>query len=379
MPSPDENIGSPAPRKSVGLIGILAALGIIAGLTFVLHARVALSEAPSARTPLTVAGVQYQQQDSYNRPTSYLGVVVAGRKATLGFEVAGQLSSAPPREGTSIEVGQVIAQLDLAAVQARRSTIAANLKQARAELELAQLRANRQRDLQKSGAVSKEAYDESRLSAQAAQARVEAVSSQLVSIDIEVKKSTLVAPYSGVVADRFVYEGAIISPGTPVVQLLETRNQEVHVGVSAARAATLKPAQTYMLKLRDQRVDAVLLTVRSDVNTMTRATTAVFALPANIESLDGEAVTLELSVPVSIIGGWLPMAALLEGGRGLWTVLTLTPEGELYRTQREAVEVLDVQGDRVYVRGTLASQALIVANGVHRISPGTLVTLQQEQ
>jgi hypothetical protein len=77
-------------------------------------------------------------------------------------------------------------------------------------------------------------------------------------------------------------------------------------------------------------------------------------------------------------GGWLPIAALLEGKRGVWTVLTVKAQGDAYSTTREAVEVLDVQGDQAFVRGTVSSGALVVASGVHRISPGMRVAVQQE-
>jgi hypothetical protein len=76
-------------------------------------------------------------------------------------------------------------------------------------------------------------------------------------------------------------------------------------------------------------------------------------------------------------GGWLPIAALLEGQRGVWTVLRIEPAGDSYRTAREAVEVLEIRGDQAYVRGTLASGSRVVANGVHRITPGTQVSVQE--
>jgi len=41
---------------------------------------------------------------------------------------------------------------------------------------------------------------------------------------------------------------------------------------------------------------------------------------------------------------------------------------------REAVEVLHVTGDRAYVRGTLNDGDRVIADGVHRVAPGTRVT-----
>jgi RND family efflux transporter MFP subunit len=359
---------------------VAAAALIAATVTFVLHARVAMTgDPPGAGAALTVAAVSYREQESYERPVSYLGLVVAGRKADLGFEIPGQVASLPLRQGTPVAAGDLIAALDDATLQARRRATAADLERVRAELELAQLKSGRQRELQDSGAVSREAFDETRLRARALAAQVEAVAAQLASIDIELQKSKLVAPYAGVIADRYVSQGAVVSPGVPVVRLVETTAQEAHIGVAPARAAALVAGERHPLTLRGEPFEAELLSVRPDVDPVTRAATAVFAIPPRILALDGEPVSLTLTESVAAAGGWLPIAALQEGQRGVWTVLRLAPEADRFRTVREAVEVLDVQQDRAYVRGTLSPGDRVVASGVHRLTPGTPVVIQESR
>jgi membrane fusion protein, multidrug efflux system len=164
------------PEKSLsGLLGIGAAALITAGLTLALHTRFAMGEKPAPRIPLTVASVEFQLQSAYMREVSYLGLITAGRKANLGFESAGTIAELPWREGSPVEKGQLIARLDDASLQASYSATSAELEQARTELELAKLKAKRQKDLRESGAVSREAFDETRLRAQALSSRLEAV------------------------------------------------------------------------------------------------------------------------------------------------------------------------------------------------------------
>lgn len=361
------------PRDWSGYVGALAAVAIVTLVTGLLFARVALSGDPSPRAPLPVDTINYTATDGYDRVVSYLGLVTAGRRAALGFEIPGTIDSPPLRPGTPVVQGDVIATLESSGLQARRAATSAQLEQARAELELARLNAKRQRDLIESGAVSREVYDETRLRARALEAQVDAVEAQLNSIDIELGKSRLIAPYDGVVADRFTHQGAVVNPGVPVVRLVEVAGKEAHIGVAARLAPELVPGQRYRLRLREQPFDAELLSVRPDVNPRTRATTAVFALPGDIQALDGEAVTFEFTETVEEAGGWLPIAALQEGNRGIWTVLRIeTQEGQT-RTVREAVEVLEIQGDLAYVRGTLPDGSSVVASGVHRIGAGTAV------
>ncbi len=369
----DESAGR---RRVGGLIGVGAAMVIVIGLTSALHARFAMGDKPVPRTPLTVSTALYRLQDSYTRDLSYLGLVNAGRKATLGFEVAGTVAALPWREGSPVQQGEVIARLDDTALQANYRAIRADLDQARSELELAQLKARRQQELRETGAVSLEAFDETRLRARALASRVEATEARMQSILIQIDKTSLKAPYDGVIADRFLHEGAVVSPGTPVVRFIETDGREAHIGVAVAHSGALVPGNRYPLVVREREFEGRLLTVRPDVDPATRVTTAVFTIPPAITAVDGEPVSLVLTETVPGRGGWLPLAALLEGGRGLWTVLRVDRTGPV-TTVREAVEVLEIQGDRAYVRGTLADGSEVVASGVHRITPGTPVAVAE--
>lgn len=363
-------------RFGTGL-GLITALLVVVILTSAIHVRFAMGDKPGPRTPLTVEAVDYHTQESYQRTVSYLGLVTAGRKADLGFEIPGTVAHLPWREGSPVQAGQVIARLDDAALQADRRVTQADLEQARSELELAALKAQRQKELRDSGAVSKQAFDETRLSAQALASRVEAVSARLHSIDIQIQKAELRAPYAGVIADRYVQEGAVVNPGSPAVRFLETAGREAHVGVAVTKASKLKVGENYRLKLREKSFASTLLSIRPDVDPVTRVTTAVFSVPPEIVAIDGEPVTLELEETVDATGGWLPISSLLEGSRGLWTVLRIESSDQGLYTLREAVEVIEVRGNKAYVRGTLPPGSQVVASGTHRISPGTRITVAE--
>lgn len=378
MDSRTPSTAQPNPSRWRQGLAPLSAFGLVVVLTSLLYFRESLYAGTIPDNPLTVAAVDFVGQQEFTRSKSYLGLVVAGRRANLGFETQGLVAEGPLRPGTRVKAGELIAALDTSALEARRRATAADLEQARVEFDLAERKARRQAKLLSSGAVSEDVYDETRLRALALSSRVESMDARLASIDIELAKSRLVAPYEGVVADRHVQNGSVVSPGTPVVRLLEVGGQESHIGVSAERAKTLRPGQAYTLKLRDNAFRAELLSIRPDIDPVTRTATAVFALPDELEALDGEPVTLELEETVHETGGWLPIEALLEGSRGVWTVLRLEREDDGHRTVREAVEVLETQGDQVFVRGTLDFGSRVVASGVHRITPGTRVSVQGE-
>jgi RND family efflux transporter MFP subunit len=359
--------------RYMNLAGASVALLVTALLTAALHARVGGAVAEQPRQPLAVPAARFTTQDSFRRDVSFLGLIRAGRKSRVGFEVPGAIATLPVTEGSVVVEGDILASLDTAQLQARRGAVVADIERVRAELELARIKARRQQDLKKTGAVSEEAFDETRLRARALEAQLLSVEAQLLSIDIDLEKSVLRAPYAGVVAQRLVNTGAVVNPGTPVVQLVSSDTREAHIGIAAEQTSLLTDGVYYRLKLRGQEFSARLRSVRPDVDPATLTTTAVFELPSGIGGLDGEPLSLVLEQEVEVSGGWLPVSALLEGERGLWTVLRLEETAQGVITVREVVEVLAVNGDRAYVRGTLSDAQRYVSDGVHRVAAGTPV------
>ena len=358
----------------VTAVSIGLAFTAIAVLTSILHVRAGSADQVTKINPLPVASTRFEEQSSYLRTVSYLGLVKAKRKTDLGFEMSGLLVAQRVREGSSVKTGDILAELDDATLKAQQKGSLAELQRVEAELELARIKESRQQELRDSGAVSREAYDETRLRAQALVAQTQVVLAQLERLDIQLKKSVIRAPYDGVIAQRYIDVGTVAAAGTPILRIVETANWEAHIGVSLAQAENLLPGNDYSLSLRGNSSQAKLLAIRPDVDPVTRAVTAIFQLPASAVAIDGETVNLLLTQPVEISGGWVPLSALLEGERGAWTVLKIAQVGSSQIAVREVVEVLETQGDMAYVRGTVGDGELLMANGVHKVTPGTQVT-----
>ena len=123
----------------------------------------------------------------------------------------------------------------------------------------------------------------------------------------------------------------------------------------------------------------VLPTLRSigaDVDPQTLTVLAVLTLPDDTALRVGQTVALEFEERINETGGWLPLTALLEGDKGLWTVLVTkeNADGELI-TARESVEVVYSEGERVFVRGTVLTDTDVVSSGMQRLSPGSPVDI----
>jgi len=121
-------------------------------------------------------------------------------------------------------------------------------------------------------------------------------------------------------------------------------------------------------------VEGTLQTISDKVDLKTRTRTLRITLPESADAVPGEIAVLNHPMRVNAKGGWLPMTALTEGNRGLWTALRVTTnETGATVTQRAAVEIIDFDGDRVFVRGTLQNGDKVVASGTHRVVPGMII------
>ncbi|EED33101.1 hypothetical protein NOR53_1894 [gamma proteobacterium NOR5-3] len=354
-------------------IAFATAVGITAVVTVMLHARVAAQETPTTRAPMPVVQTQYRVQTSFEREQRFLGLVQAASRSQIGFEVPGAIARIHVHEGQAVDAGDPLASLDTQALAARRDAAAFAVERARAELELATARTTRQAPLVQSGAISAQLFDDTRLAEKAIASALAAAQSQLDALDIDLEKSVLRAPYAARIGRQLLDRGAVTQPGTPVFTLTSIAEREAHIGIAVEQAQYLETGRTYPLQWRGQAMEATLLAVRPDVNPISMTTVAIFSVTAELEAFDGEPVSVSLPRTEPEAGGWLPLSSLIEGERGIWTVLALRERTGGTVALREAVEVLHVSGNRAYVRGSVNNGDRVIADGVHRIAPGTLV------
>ena len=361
------------PNLIKSLWSVILAVGLALAATALIKAN-KVTTTSVERTPMPVAATLYGRQLTFTRNANYLGVIRAGSDSVMGFEVAGVLTSLTATEGMRVSPGDVLAQLGTDRRQARLDAVAATYERVAAELAQAEARAKRIAQLVEDGSASEQDYDDARFSAQALAAAESTAAAQRQSAQLELEKSTLRAPYEAVVAERLVQTGAVVAPGTPVLRLVTATGREAHVGVPADVARRLERGKKYSIGLQGEQVSAELRSIRDDLDPATLTVGAVFDLPASTAVAVGESAVLQIAETVDSAGGWLPISALLEAPRGLWDVLTITPDAEgRQRAQRESVEILYTRGNEVFVRGTLANEATVVASGLQRISPGDLV------
>jgi RND family efflux transporter MFP subunit len=360
---------------------------------------------------------------------TFSGLIKATRTSELGFKRGGRVEAILVQNGQKVKQGELLARLDVqqtladldqarASLQAAEAQLAEALAGPRAEtiaaaraqvadteseVKLWSARVARQKELQQSGAVSAQEFDDSRFQLEAvvnrrdrfqrqldellAGTRVEQIAvfragvaqwtAAVARLEVEVEDSYLKAPYDALVAKRHLDEGVVVPPGTALVRLLEHQEVEAWVGLPSDYIVRLPESSSYPIQIEGRSYRATVRDVLPEVDLATRTRTAVFTVVTDKDATElpipGQMFRLSLHRNEPQDGFWIPITALARGQRGLWSVLIVSPIDQ--KIERRDVELMQVDSNRVLVRGLIEAGERYVTTGLHRLTPGQKVEI----
>ncbi|MEL7087470.1 MAG: efflux RND transporter periplasmic adaptor subunit, partial [Planctomycetota bacterium] len=221
-------------RRVIPLAIIVSvAVGVVALAIVAQTEESADPDGPGSR-PLTVNWQTIQIEPSYTVTRAFVGRVEARQESALGFEILGLIREITIDEGDTVTAGQVLARLDTRLLEARREELRAARDQAQAQLDLADIRLNRIKRAHGKRAATDDELDEAQQTRLAAAADLARTHAAVQSLEVELSKSQLIAPYDAVVAAKHVDAGRVVTAGTAVVELFERGRPEVRLGVGGS-------------------------------------------------------------------------------------------------------------------------------------------------
>lgn len=415
---------------TVALLGILALGAAFAKTKTDVDDEFETATSNAIHVRVVIAG-QVQAPATYSR---YRGTVQSRRESRLGFRRGGRIKSVLVHEGDRVSAGDVLAELDVADLNAQQRQSVAQLDAARAELsealagprqqtidaaiadvnritaELASANADFDREslLRRRGAGTERGFDNARFakdsinasltSAQArlgelqagtrpeqieaAKAAVAVAQAALSRIDVDLADSRIVAPYDGQISLRMIDEGTIVSPDAITLHIIESPPLEARFGLPDSVAQQLAKGEVLSVASTLGSVDASVVRIHPtlDLKTRTRSVDLQFAGDADV--VPGQTVTLSVAVntdsaDASMARFWVPTPSLVRSSRGLWSVMVATPDSDDPSApaiiERRDVRVLQTSGHLSQVTGMVQRGDAIVATGTHRVSPGVNV------
>ena len=167
----------------------------------------------------------------------FAGTVKSVRMVEIVPRVSGEVIERPFKEGSVVQQGDVLYQIDHRPFEAALDNNKALLEQAQSEVGFWTSEVERYTQAARSGAVSKQEVDSAKTQLQNAQAEVKQYEAEIREAQLNLEFSTIKSPLTGRVLQSTLYEGSIAtafqSEPTSVIQL-----DPIHVVFNVSRAQT---------------------------------------------------------------------------------------------------------------------------------------------
>ncbi len=151
--------------------------------------------------------------------------------ALVASEVDGLVEALLVREGRTVRKGQALVQLRTRDLELRLEAAEAGLREAEARLRQAEGDLERNRGLFDEGILSASQFDASRYERDAWRGRSDQLSAEISRIRLDVERSSVKAPFSGVVVAERCEVGEWVGRGDPVAEMVSLHDLEVRVEV----------------------------------------------------------------------------------------------------------------------------------------------------
>lgn len=311
------------------------------------------------------------------------------RVAEVRPQVSGIILKRQFIEGSDVQEGQSLYQIDPAPYQAAYDSAQGDLAKAEADAEITHLTVKRYKPLLGSKFVSRQDYDTAVADAKQADATVIAAKASLKTAHINLIYTKVISPISGRIGRSNVTEGALVtenqtSPLATVQQL-----NPIYVDVTQSTTDFLRLRRDYaqgtFKKSKDNVAVELILEdgtlynekgtlefsdVTVDETTGTITVRAIFPNPKN-ELLPGMFVRARLKEGVKEKAILAPQQGITRNPRGDATALVVDANSKVVLRDVKAVQAV---GDKWLVTSGLQEGDKIIVSGHMKVKPGMTVT-----
>jgi RND family efflux transporter MFP subunit len=409
-PPPRPHAGRGAVIALFGLLGVIIVAGVVAGLLPRLSRGKALQAAYT--------------QDGERRPAvNVVAVRAAGAKGQLELpgdiqaliespifaRVDGYIGRRLADYGDRVKTGQLLAEIDtpeldqqilqaratLSQWQSTLKELEAALTQAKAQLELARVTAERWRGLVNSGVLARQGGDEKEADLKVHQAdvataeakidtahrTVEANEANLRRLEEMKSFARIVAPFEGIITSRNTDVGTLVSAGSSgreLFRLAQIQTVRVFVNVPQSFIAGIRigqPAELRVQQLPGQVFTARVTRTTSSLDASSRALLVVLevANPAGL-LLPGMYAQVQFTIPRA--GGSLlvPGDCLVLGREGP----RVAAVGADQRVHYKRIDIVRDYGSELEVNANLAPGDLLVVSPSDEVRENTVVDVHKK-
>ncbi|MDD5362462.1 MAG: efflux RND transporter periplasmic adaptor subunit [Ignavibacteria bacterium] len=213
-------------KKTIWILIIAALLGLTVWKLFANKHEVAdktYIKDENAKILVTTDKVAYR---NLYEEKKYIGTISANRDNKIASETQGKVVYVGVNDGDFINKGHVIARVD-------DTMLKLQLESAEIQLEGIMLDVKRYENLSKGDAIPAVQLEKTYIAKKSAEVQIKTLKEQI-------SRTTIIAPFSGVVSMRFFDLGSVLGPGVPLLQLTDVSVLKLNLNIPESELTRFK-------------------------------------------------------------------------------------------------------------------------------------------
>ncbi len=327
-------------------------------------------------TPLSTVQYTHAREHDIRKRIELPGTVEAPRSSLVASDVEGVVVAIHAREGAHVRKGASLVSLRTDQLDLQVKSARAQLREAEARRELAERNLERSEGLFEGQVLSSQQLDDARFELMAWRGRVDQLSADIERIELDLERSEVRAPFSGVVVSELTEVGQWLGKGATVMELMSPYQLEVRVEVPERYFSSVRRGSDAVIRF--EAIPGFELEGKvASVVPKTTGQARTFPLRIRIENKEqkigaGMVANVSLSAGNARPSTLVPKDAVITRGTkkfiyviGANDVIEMVP-----------VELGDGVSGWVEVKSVLPAEARVVTRGNERVQPGQRVVAE---
>jgi RND family efflux transporter MFP subunit len=201
----------------------------------------------------------------------FIGTVYYLEVSDISAEVSGAVEVTKFEEGHRTTRGEVLVKLNSNLIEKRLQARAASYEQVLSDFERAKNDFERIENLFEKKIVAEKEYDDQWFQVKGLEKKAAALKADVEQLEIELKKTLIMAPFNGVIIKKHVARGEWVSPGKTVATIARDDTVDIVVEVSGNVAKYLTPGMTAKVTVAGMKKSGTITAIipRGDITTRT--------------------------------------------------------------------------------------------------------------
>ena len=301
------------------------------------------------------------------------GSLTPERSATIRSEMTGAVVQTYAEAGQRVSAGQSLAQLDAAVLRDQQLSARGAVTTAQSSYDIAQREQSRNATLEKAGAIAERDLERSRNALIAAQGQLATARAQLANINKQLDKASVQAPFAGVVSQRQVNAGDVVSPGTALFTVVDPGSMQLEASVPADALAQVRVGMAVEFKVNgypNRSFTGRITRVNPTADPVTRQVKIVASIPNAGNTLVGGLFAEGRVASVTRAAPMVPLGAVDE--RGLRPYAIRLRAGTIQKVD-VTLGIRDAASETVEITAGVVPGDTLLLGTARGISPGTPV------